>query len=139
MAENQPRESIDVETVMERIRDQARQEFHESYSRTDMQEDLQFVMDNCRIRQERTISSHRRWLGWLFVWLRKMIYGEVCRSTDPALKKQAEWNRKAAHILQKQQTEIERLRRLVQQNSRPRPSSETPDEPESPGPESLSQ
>ncbi len=139
MSENQPRESIDVETVMDRIRDQARQEFHESYSQTDMQEDLQFVMDNCNVRQERTISSHRRWLGGLFVWFRKMIYGEVCRSTDPALKKQAEWNRKAAYVLQKQQTEIERLHRIIQQNAQPQPCSESLDEPESPGPDPVSQ
>jgi hypothetical protein len=137
MSRNQPRESIDVETVMERIRDKARQEFHESYSRTDMQDDLQFVMDNCQARQERIISSHRRWFGWLFVWFRKMLYGEICRSIDPALKRQADWNRKAAYILHKQQAEIERLRRLVRKDSRPRPDSETPDEADASGPDPL--
>lgn len=127
-------EPTDVQAIMEEIRRQVRKEFYEEYDEASLEEDLRGLSDNCNVANQRVIVSHRRWLGALFVWVRKMLYAEVRRSVDPALAKQSAWNRMAARILLKQDEEIRRLRHLLgeRQDEGLKPSPATDDGPESP-------
>jgi hypothetical protein len=129
MAERPTEEHVNVEAVMEEIRRKVREEFHGDYDAAQLNEDLQYVLDNCQLSHERSISSHRRVIGRFLTWARRLLYAEIRRSLDPALDKQTQWNRRAARALRWQQAEIERLRRALREPGGPLDIAETAPEP----------
>jgi len=87
-----------VENIMKDVRQRVRQEAYEDLGDSSVHEDLQFVLDNSRLSHDRIITSHRRWIGGLMAWARRVLYGEIRRSVDPMFEKQTRWNRRLAMI-----------------------------------------
>ncbi|MCX7014768.1 MAG: hypothetical protein NTW86_19840 [Candidatus Sumerlaeota bacterium] len=132
-------DAIDIEAIMEAIRRQVREEFHGSRHEASMYEVLQFLEDNCHLALERPAEKPADGARGLAALLRRRVFEEVKNLIGPLLDKQTEWNRKAALILQQQEAELERLRRLAPERAPgagggSRPSEAAPPESASPSP-----
>jgi len=120
---------VDVEAIMEEIRRRAREEFHGPRDESTLREELEFVLDNCRLDIEQAADSPPPRVGPLTSWVRKALLTEVRRLVDPVLEKQTVWNQKVAGIVQKQEAEIERLRRALAERAGGPAAEEKPSEP----------